>query len=138
MLKRRLLRTGAVCAMLLTCMSVGSLSPTVVSATPKQTVTMWSWFTQSDMKFAVKAFEAAHPNVTVNYTYYNYAPQFLTALKTAAATGTLPDIIGLQPGSLTQQYRAVPCAPQHPGSKVLGCQLDQAPLSRRPQANCNG
>jgi len=91
--------------MLLTCMSAGSLSPTVVSATPKQTVTMWSWFTQSDMQFAVKAFEAAHPNVTVNYTYYNYAPQFLTALKTAAATGTLPDIIGLQPGSLTQQYR---------------------------------
>jgi raffinose/stachyose/melibiose transport system substrate-binding protein len=67
---------------------------------------MWSWFTQSDMEFGIKAFEAQHPNITVKYTYYNYSPQFLTALKTAAATGTLPDLIGLQPGSLTQQYRA--------------------------------
>lgn len=67
---------------------------------------MWSWFTQSDMEYGIKAYEAQHPNVTVDYTYYNYSPQFLTALKTAAATHTLPDIIGLQPGSLTQQYRA--------------------------------
>ena len=44
--------------------------------------------------------------VTIDYTYYNYDPQFITALKAAAKSGTLPDIIGLQPGSLTQQYRA--------------------------------
>lgn len=73
--------------------------------TAKQTVSVWSWFVQSNMETAIKAFEKTHPNVTVNYTYYNYSPQFITALKTAAASNSLPDVIGLQPGSLTQQYR---------------------------------
>lgn len=70
-----------------------------------KTVTVWSWFVESTMQKAIKAYEKAHPGVTINYTYYNYDPQFLTALKAAAKSGTLPDIIGLQPGSLTQQYR---------------------------------
>lgn len=72
----------------------------------KQTVSVWSWFVQSNMETAIKAFEKTHPNVTINYTYYNYSPQFITALKTAAASNSLPDVIGLQPGSLTQQYRS--------------------------------
>jgi raffinose/stachyose/melibiose transport system substrate-binding protein len=58
------------------------------------------------METAIKAFEKTHPNVTVNYTYYTLSPQFLTALKTAAASNTLPDVIGLSPGSLTQEYRS--------------------------------
>ena len=61
---------------------------------------------ESTLQKAIKAYEKAHPGVTVNYTYYNYDPQFITALKAAAKSGTLPDIIGLPPGSLTQQYRA--------------------------------
>jgi raffinose/stachyose/melibiose transport system substrate-binding protein len=85
--------------------------PTAAYAAPhssgnaKQTVTVWSWFVTSTMEKAIAGYEKLHPNVTVNYTYYNYSPQYLTALKTAAASNTLPDIIGLQPGSLTQQYR---------------------------------
>ena len=71
-----------------------------------QTVTVWSWFIASTMQKSIQAFEAKHPGVTVKYTYYNYAPEYLTALKAAAASGSLPDLIGLQPGSLTQQYRA--------------------------------
>ena len=101
---RRLLKTGAICATVLMCTSVATTATTV--AAPKETVTMWSWFTQSDMQQAINTFEAQHPNITVKYSYYNYSPQLLTALKTGAATGTLPDIIGLQPGSLTQQYRS--------------------------------
>ncbi|MDQ0396513.1 ABC transporter substrate-binding protein [Labrys monachus] len=68
-------------------------------------VTVWSWFIQSTMQKSIAAFEKQHPDVKVNYTYYNYSPEYITALKAAAASGSLPDVIGLQPGSLTQQYR---------------------------------
>ena len=68
-------------------------------------VTVWSWFIQSTMQKSIAAFEKAHPDVKVNYTYYNYSPEYITALKAAAASGSLPDVIGLQPGSLSQQYR---------------------------------
>ncbi|MGX8011660.1 ABC transporter substrate-binding protein [Mesorhizobium sp. ORM8.1] len=68
-------------------------------------VTVWSWFVQSTMEKSIAAFEKAHPDVKVKYTYYNYSPEYITALKAAAASGSLPDVIGLQPGSLTQQYR---------------------------------
>ena len=74
-------------------------------AQEKQEVTVWSWFIQSTMKKSIEAFNKAHPDITVTYTYYNYSPEYITALKAAAASGSLPDVIGLQPGSLTQQYR---------------------------------
>ena len=68
-------------------------------------VTVWSWFVQSTMEKSIAAFEKVHPDIKVNYTYYNYSPEYITALKAAAASESLPDVIGLQPGSLTQQYR---------------------------------
>ncbi len=85
--------------------ATASSATTLKAAAAKQTVTVWSWFVQSNMETAIAAFEKTHPNITVQYTYYNYSPQYITALKTASASNTLPDIIGLQPGSLTQQYR---------------------------------
>ncbi len=77
----------------------------VGSAWAEQEVTVWSWFIQSTMDKSIAAFEKAHPDIKVKYTYYNYSPEYITALKAAAASGSLPDVIGLQPGSLTQQYR---------------------------------
>ncbi|WP_119392024.1 ABC transporter substrate-binding protein [Taklimakanibacter lacteus] len=80
----------------------------LVSATAQaqqKEVTVWSWFVQSTMEKSIAAFEKAHPDIKVKYTYYNYSPEYITALKAAAASGSLPDVIGLQPGSLTQQYR---------------------------------
>ncbi len=68
-------------------------------------VTVWSWFVASTMQKSIAAFEKAHPDIKVNYTYYNYSPEYLTALKAAAASDSLPDVIGLQPGAFTQQYR---------------------------------
>jgi raffinose/stachyose/melibiose transport system substrate-binding protein len=68
-------------------------------------ITVWSWFISSTMDKSIKAFEEQNPGLKVKYTYYNYAPQYITALKAAAASNSLPDIVGLQPGSLTQQYR---------------------------------
>ena len=71
----------------------------------KKEITVWSWFIASTMEKSIKAFEQKNPGLKVRYTYYNYSPQYITALKAAAASNSLPDIIGLQPGSLTQQYR---------------------------------
>jgi raffinose/stachyose/melibiose transport system substrate-binding protein len=71
----------------------------------KKPITVWSWFISSTMEKSIKAFEEKNPGLEVKYTYYNYSPQYITALKAAAASDSLPDIIGLQPGSLTQQYR---------------------------------
>ena len=71
----------------------------------KKQITVWSWFISSTMAKSIKAFEEKNPGLEVKYTYYNYSPEYITALKAAAASNSLPDIIGLQPGSLTQQYR---------------------------------
>ncbi|TIU59329.1 MAG: ABC transporter substrate-binding protein, partial [Mesorhizobium sp.] len=37
-------------------------------------VTVWSWFVQSTMEKSIAAFEKAHPDIKVKYTYYNYSP----------------------------------------------------------------
>ncbi len=101
----KVLLTGAG-SLALTSLAVGVSFAHQAPATHKKTVvTVWSWFIAGTMKQAIKQFERTHPNVVVKYSYYNYSPQFLTALKAAAASNSLPDIIGLQPGSLTQQYR---------------------------------
>jgi len=82
----------------------GLLGPSASAAENKE-ITVWSWFIASTMQKSIKAFEEKNPGLQVKYTYYNYSPQYITALKAAAASNSLPDIIGLQPGSLTQQYR---------------------------------
>lgn len=86
--------------------SAAVLGATTVSAMADTLeVTVWSWFIQSTMGKSIAAFEEQHPDIDVKYVYFNYSPEYLTALKAASASGSLPDIIGLQPGSLTQQYR---------------------------------
>lgn len=91
-------------AFLGTSMLVLALS-TVSAFAQQKEVTVWSWFIQSTMQKSIDAFEKTHPGVKITYTYYNYSPEYITALKAAAASNSLPDVIGLQPGSLTQQYR---------------------------------
>jgi raffinose/stachyose/melibiose transport system substrate-binding protein len=84
------------------------------------TVTVWSWFIQGTMDKIIKAFESKHPGVKVTYSYYNYSPEYLTALKAGAASNSLPDLIGLQPGSLTQQYRPYLSAVNDLAAKTWG------------------
>ncbi len=71
----------------------------------KTTLTMWSWspITRTCDKM-LAAFEEENPDIDIEFTYYNYDPEYLSALSAAAASDSLPDIIGLQPGSLTAQY----------------------------------
>lgn len=75
------------------------------AAHAKTVVTLWSWSpVQTTTAAMVKAIEKAHPNIVVRATIQPHTAYF-TALKAAAASGTLPDIIGLPPGAYTQEYR---------------------------------
>lgn len=70
------------------------------------TLTLWTWSPiPRTAEKMIAAFEAENPGIKINYTNYNYNPEYLAALSAGAAANNLPDIIGLQPGSLTQQYR---------------------------------
>lgn len=52
----------------------------------------------------IEAFEAKHPHIKIDATIFNY-PEYIVDLQTRAQSGTMPDIIGLEPGAMTQQYR---------------------------------
>jgi raffinose/stachyose/melibiose transport system substrate-binding protein len=52
----------------------------------KKEITVWSWFISSTMEKSIKAFEQKNPGLKVRYTYYNYSPQYITALKAGAAS----------------------------------------------------
>jgi raffinose/stachyose/melibiose transport system substrate-binding protein len=107
-----------IAAFLLVCV----LFPSAVRAEdqPKKQITVWSWFIASTMAKSIKAFEEKNPGLEVKYTYYNYSPEYITSLKAAAASNSLPDIIGLQPGSLTQQYREQLTVLNSPAQKEWG------------------
>jgi raffinose/stachyose/melibiose transport system substrate-binding protein len=75
-------------------------------AQSRTVVTLWSWSPVAPTTQAmVAAIEKAHPDIEVRATIQPHTPYF-TALKAAAASGGLPDIIGLPPGAFTQEYRA--------------------------------
>ncbi len=109
------------------------------TAGPAKVVTVWPWFIASTMDKSIKAFEAKNPGITVKYTYYNYSPEYLTALKAAAASDSLPDLIGLQPGSLAQQYRAYLVALDAYAARAWGADWASKifPVDRRQMAMGN-
>src|SRR3954447_7335740 len=70
------------------------------------TVTFESWSpVEGTTKQMVDAFKETNPDVTIKSTVLNY-PDYIADLKTKAAAGELPDIVGLQPGSVVQLYRS--------------------------------
>jgi raffinose/stachyose/melibiose transport system substrate-binding protein len=69
------------------------------------TVTFRSWSPiEQTTRQMIDAFTTANPDVTIDATIFNY-PEYVVDLQTRASSGTMPDIVGLQPGALTQQYR---------------------------------
>lgn len=69
-------------------------------------VSIWTWSPiPRTMEKMITAFEAENSDIKVNYTNYNYNPEYLAALAAGAGANNLGDVLGLQPGSLTQQYR---------------------------------
>jgi raffinose/stachyose/melibiose transport system substrate-binding protein len=86
--------------------ALATTTPASAADAPRTVVTLWSWSpVQTTTAAMVAAIEQAHPDIEVRATIQPHTPYF-TALKAAAASGTLPDIIGLPPGAFTQEYRA--------------------------------
>jgi raffinose/stachyose/melibiose transport system substrate-binding protein len=63
----------------------------------------WSPVVQTLNKM-VAATEAANPGIKIEVKTFNYN-EYIVDLQTRANSGDLPDIVGLEPGALTQQYR---------------------------------
>lgn len=70
------------------------------------TITFRSWSpVDQTTKAMIAEFEKNNPGDKIDSTIFNY-PQYLVDLQTRANSNSMPDIIGLQPGALTQQYRS--------------------------------
>lgn len=68
-------------------------------------ITFRSWSpVDQTTKDMIKATEAANKDIKINSVIFNY-PEYLVDLSTRASSDSMPDIVGLQPGALTQQYR---------------------------------
>ena len=52
----------------------------------------------------IKVTQAKFPDIKIHPKVFNY-PDYIVDLPTRAASGEIADIIGLEPGALTQQYR---------------------------------
>ena len=95
-MKRLLLTTASMTALL--CLGgAASAEDTVVS------YRSWSPVIQTLNKM-VTATEEALPGIKVDVKVFNYG-DFLVDMQTRANAGDLPDLVGLEPGGLTQQYR---------------------------------
>lgn len=71
----------------------------------KTVVTFRSWSpVVSTTEKMIAAFEEAHPDIRIDATIFNQG-EYLMDLQTRAAADNMPDLIGLEPGALTQQYR---------------------------------
>jgi raffinose/stachyose/melibiose transport system substrate-binding protein len=93
--------TAAVAIILTAC--AGGAAPQKSGEAGSVTFRSWSPIEQTTAQM-VEAFEADNPGTTIDATIFNY-PEYLVDLQTRASSNTFPDIVGLQPGALTQQYR---------------------------------
>ncbi len=83
----------------------GETQPVAARAQEATTVTLESWSPiQQTTDKMIAALSAAHPDITVERTILNY-PDYILDIRTRAASDSLPGIIGLEPGALTQEYR---------------------------------
>jgi len=107
----------------LTCLLALSLA-LIAGGTPvtaaEKTVTFGSWSpiveTTNQM---IAAFNQKNPDIKIEAKIFNY-PDYLVDLQTRAAGNSLPDIIGLEPGALTQQYKQFLMPLQDLAAKVWG------------------
>ena len=78
---------------------------TVTAQAQDTTVTYRSWSPViQTLEKMVEATEAATPGIKIDVKTFNY-PEYLVDLQTRANAGDMPDLVGLEPGALTQQYR---------------------------------
>lgn len=80
--------------------------PATSAAQASNTVTFRSWSPiEQTTKQMIAAFQQKNPGTNIDAAIFNY-PEYIVDLQTRAGSNTLPDVLGLQPGALTQQYRA--------------------------------
>lgn len=92
--------TGLIAGSLAGCGSGGS------DSSEGTTLELWSWSPiQRTADKMIAAFEAENPDITVNFSMYNYNPEYLEAIQAATSAGNLPDIMALHPGSDCQNYK---------------------------------
>jgi raffinose/stachyose/melibiose transport system substrate-binding protein len=105
------------------CLLTVSLALTAIdrSATAaEKTVTFGSWspIVETTNKMIV-AYHEKNPDIKIEAKIFNY-PDYLVELQTWAAGNSLPDIIGLEPGAITQQYKNFLVPLQDLAAKVWG------------------
>lgn len=104
-LPKSILVVGAAALTLGLAACAGGGTPTSSTGSSK-TITFRSWSpVDATTKAMVSAFQKSNPGDTINATIFNY-PDYLVDLQTRASSNTFPDVVGLQPGALTQQYRS--------------------------------
>ena len=83
-----------------------------VASGPVTTISWWCWncgpsvpgvTDQNAPSRAVVEFNKTHPNIKVDMKFFQYT-DYVSALKLAMASGTGPDVINLQAGSLVKEY----------------------------------
>lgn len=93
--------TGLIAGTLAGC---GSSEP--AASTDGTTLELWSWSPiQRTADKMIAAFEEENPDIQVNFSMYNYNPEYLEAIQAATGSGNLPDIMALHPGSDCQNYK---------------------------------
>src|SRR5271156_2038996 len=99
----------------------------------------WSPLVQTTNKM-VEVTQAKFPDIKIHSKVFNY-PDYIVDLPTRAASGEIADIIGLEPGALTQQYRKFLMPLQDCAAKTWGADwkdklypiaVDQARLGNPP------
>lgn len=105
MVQRKLIAAAGLIAATVTLAScAGGASPDASGGGDSDTVSFRSWspIAQTTTQM-IDAFEANNDG-KIDATIFNY-PEYLVDLQSRASSNTMPDIVGLQPGALTQQYR---------------------------------
>ncbi|WP_169797675.1 ABC transporter substrate-binding protein [Microbacterium resistens] len=105
-LTRSLTGAAAVVAVLGLTACAGGAAPTTSGQTSGgNTVSFRSWSPiEQTTRQMIEAFQAKNEGAKIDATIFNY-PEYLVDLQSRASSNTMPDILGLQPGALTQQYR---------------------------------
>lgn len=67
-----------------------------------QTVTWWAWNAFNPDR-TIADFEAANPNITIDYKQYSFA-DYVTAIRTGLTSNDGPDVFQVQPGELVTNF----------------------------------
>ncbi|KJL22178.1 Multiple sugar-binding protein precursor [Microbacterium oxydans] len=104
-LKRSLAGVATIITALGVTACAGGAAPNASENASSDTITFRSWSPiEQTTRQMIDAFQAENEGAKIDATIFNY-PEYLVDLQSRASSNTMPDVLGLQPGALTQQYR---------------------------------